>query len=357
MELTQNKTLPELEFHPGMEVSDRYDSLDIRRLYLQYFRKISNIIELEGIDTKAFKVFFEEKYAANIVKEYFKKTINKKGKESFDHRIFVLVGEILLGIDGGDVLLACEFSENPMVQELISDVKNFRKKKKKKAELCMIVNGQFGLNTRSIKFKKPKIDLAQNYNDGFADAHTNFLEQLKMKSDSGLFLFHGKPGTGKSTYIRYLIKKSRKKSIFMSPRMAGSLDQSSLTKLLLSNKNCILIIEDAEELVVSRNSGRNSNLSMILNLTDGILGECLGIQIIATFNTALKNIDPALMRKGRLKASYEFKELSVLKANKLLEQQGIEAVANQPMTLADIYNFTNNDGDNQPFKKAVGFRD
>ena len=69
---------------------------------------------------------------------------------------------------------------------------------------------------------------------------------------------------------------------------------------------------------------RNSNLAMILNITDGILGESLGIQIIATFNTDVQNIDPALKRKGRLKSAYEFKALSPEKANVLLGENNSE---------------------------------
>ena len=96
-----------------------------------------------------------------------------------------------------------------------------------------------------------------------------------------------------------------------------------MTRYLISNSNSILVIEDAEELIVSRDQKRNSNLAMILNMTDGILGESLGIQIIATFNTDLKNIDPALKRKGRLKSSYEFKPLESEKANQLLKNEGL----------------------------------
>lgn len=39
----------------------------------------------------------------------------------------------------------------------------------------------------------------------------------------------------------------------------------------MSNPNSVLVIEDAEELIVSRDSQQNSNLAMILNHTDGIL--------------------------------------------------------------------------------------
>ena len=78
---------------------------------------------------------------------------------------------------------------------------------------------------------------------------------------------------------------------------------------------------------------------MLLNITDGLLGECLGIQIIATFNTHVSNIDKALLRKGRLIGLYEFKPLSIQKSKILLEENGnTNSEIKQPMTLADIYN-------------------
>lgn len=67
-----------------------------------------------------------------------------------------------------------------------------------------------------------------------------------------------------------------------------------------------IVIEDAEDLLVSRDTNHNSGISMLLNLTDGLLGQSLGIQVICTFNTHVSNIDRALLRKGRLIALYEF---------------------------------------------------
>jgi hypothetical protein len=78
--------------------------------------------------------------------------------------------------------------------------------------------------------------------------------------------------------------------------MAGELDNLNMTPFLLNNKNTVFVIEDAEELITSREDVRNSNLSMLLNLTDGLLGESLGIQIIATFNTDVKNIDKRIVK-------------------------------------------------------------
>jgi ATP-dependent 26S proteasome regulatory subunit len=79
-------------------------------------------------------------------------------------------------------------------------------------------------------------------------------------------------------------------------------------------------------------------VSNILNLTDGILGDCLNIQIIATFNMKREKIDQALLRKGRLIAEHKFDKLSINEVNKLLEYIGKEGKVTEPMTLADIYN-------------------
>ena len=62
-------------------------------------------------------------------------------------------------------------------------------------------------------------------------------------------------------------------------------------------------------------------------------------QIIATFNCDLTKIDPALLRKGRLIANYEFNKLDV-ESSKILSDKlgfGTDKIS-EPMTLAEIYN-------------------
>ena len=79
-------------------------------------------------------------------------------------------------------------------------------------------------------------------------------------------------------------------------------------------------------------------ISNILNLTDGILGDCLSIQVVATFNMKRENIDKALLRKGRLIAEHKFEKLSIDETNVLLKHLGKEQIVNESMSLADIYN-------------------
>jgi ATP-dependent 26S proteasome regulatory subunit len=166
----------------------------------------------------------------------------------------------------------------------------------------------------------------------------------------------GDPGTGKTTFIRYLTSRLKKNIIFISPDMVDSITDPAFIPFLMKNNDSILIIEDAEPALEKRgNGGRSSAVSNVLNLTDGLLSDCLKISIVATFNTGIKNIDEALTRKGRLLMNYKFEKLSVDKSKKLLKKLGHQEVeVNEPMTLADIY-FHGTDNNMKITSKKIGF--
>jgi predicted AAA+ superfamily ATPase len=42
-------------------------------------------------------------------------------------------------------------------------------------------------------------------------------QRLRKKEDKGIVLLHGLPGTGKTTYLRYLIGRIKKRVLFVSP--------------------------------------------------------------------------------------------------------------------------------------------
>jgi len=87
--------------------------------------------------------------------------------------------------------------------------------------------------------------------------------------------------------------------------------KSGLISILLENPNSIFVIEDAENIIVDREKDRHCPVSALLNISDGLLSDCLNIQVICSFNTDISKVDGAIMRKGRLIAKYEFKELEI----------------------------------------------
>lgn len=195
-------------------------------------------------------------------------------------------------------------------------------------------------NTEPITISNVDTDIDTNYNSDFKEIDT--IIQNALKTDrSGLILLHGKPGTGKTTYIKYLLSIHHEKNfIFIPNDFIIELLQPDFISFLLTQRNTIIVIEDAEKVISSRERINNDSVvSTILQLTDGLFSDYLNIKIICTFNTNLSNIDRALLRKGRMIAFYEFAELSVQKTNTLLATLGLKP-ANQQMTLADIYNLS-----------------
>lgn len=202
-----------------------------------------------------------------------------------------------------------------------------------------MVNDSTGLTLEAVEYKKKHVDIEQNYNEDFYNLNPKIINDLSSDK-SGVHIFHGVPGSGKSTYIKYLINNVDKKFIYCPSSVTFQLSDPNFIKLMVrQGEGCVLIIEDAEEALVGQGSSRNSAVSNLLNLSDGIIGDALRIQIIATFNTDFKNIDPAILRKGRLLSLYEFKELEIEKAQNLLTSLGSQDTVTRPMSLADIYNY------------------
>lgn len=124
---------------------------------------------------------------------------------------------------------------------------------------------------------------------------------------------------------------------------------------MIRQRNAVLIIEDAEKIIMSRNQGdKNSVVSTILQLTDGLFSDYLSIKVICTFNTDISKVDKALFRKGRMIAFYEFSALSLEKTKHLLN--GTAAKVSKGLTLAEIYNFNKKDYSEETVKKTIGFR-
>jgi SpoVK/Ycf46/Vps4 family AAA+-type ATPase len=213
-------------------------------------------------------------------------------------------------------------------------------KNKKKANINLIKSDMGHLDTEEYDLAVPDIDLVLNYGKEFKDVHDIMVKRLNKPNDKGIILLHGEPGTGKTSYIKYLTKLIKEKDIlFIPPSMAEMLSEPNIIPFLMDHRNTILIIEDAERVISDREgNGSAAGVSNLLNLTDGILGDCLNIQVIATFNMKRERIDQALLRKGRLIAEHKFEKLTLEETNKLLKHLKKDYVSSEGMVLADIYN-------------------
>jgi hypothetical protein len=331
--------------------------LDTKILYLYCFNSLPSIHFMNYIDgEKAFGVF-KERYAEMIKNIHQTRWYKQKNKKfQFDKTVVILTNNCILEFDDDYCEVLHDGTNDSFVQELTIMVNQFKERQRRQPlEINLIVQNRNHLGLKAMEIKRTKLDLNLFYEDDFKEVDEVIRKRLSQKNDKGIVLLHGLPGTGKTTYLRYLVGKIKKRVLFLSPSVAGNLMNPDFIELLIDNPNTVLIIEDAENIIMDRKYSSSSSVSNLLNISDGLLADFLNVQLICTFNSSLTMVDNALMRKGRLIAKYEFGKLGVEKANRLSNHFGFDKQIDQPMTIAEI---ANPNEKSQPVEKVevIGFR-
>lgn len=329
-------------------------------LFVAQFNSIPNFIHEINIDCKKAYTWFAETYKNEIKDFYFnKRYFNDNKSAEFDDLFFILYDDLIIDFDTNSSIVRFLYrnTDYSKIDKIIRGIISFKKRKdRNKPEIALLILTRRGIDVKTLFINKPRLSIDFNYNDDFKEVHQSIFKRLSKKNDKGLVLLHGRPGTGKTSYIRYLIASLKKNVIFLPPNMAGAITNPDLISILIDNQNSIFVIEDAENIVVDRDKDGSSPVSALLNISDGLLSDCLNIQIICSFNTDLSKVDSALMRKGRLIAKYEFKELEVNKAQKLSDKLGYTKTIHSPMTLTSIYNQEDKDYHEIKRNSSIGFR-
>ena len=335
-----------------------YNEFNEFTLFIAHFNALPNFISEKEIDCKRANKWFVKHFNADIKDYYFKKTyLNNSGIAELDDIFYFLYEDLIVDFDTNNSFVRFLFKKTQIekIEPIIRRIKNFRKTKEA-PKISLLVSSKTGIETKALVISKPKLNICDNYNEDFLTVHHSIIKRLSQKNDKGLVLLHGKPGTGKTSYIRYLISAVKKNVIFLPPNMAEAITDPNLIQVLIANPNSIFVIEDAENIITDREVNGTSPVSALLNISDGLLADCLNIQIICSFNTDISKVDSALLRKGRLIAKYEFRELTTNKAQALSNKLGFSTIIDAPSALTAIYNQEERDLPILTKCNAIGFK-
>jgi hypothetical protein len=189
--------------------------------------------------------------------------------------------------------------------------------------------------------------------------HRDFVRKLQETIHS-LSIFEGKPGTGKTFYLRHLtgvLKKSHR-FYFIPTATMGILSKPEFIgfwadqRRIHANRRFVVILEDSDAALMTRGSDNRDQVSAILNLSDGMLADFLRLHIICTINCSTADIDPALLRPGRLLCHRIFGRLDVHQATRLAESLGRKLPLARDYSLAEVFAGNGADETSRP---RIGF--
>jgi len=185
-----------------------------------------------------------------------------------------------------------------------------------------------------------------NYTDKLLNQYDHVVADLKADSPCGrLVIMSGIPGGGKTFIARALLADVPNAAfVVVPPHLVKDLGSPELVPALVSAKNhgfegpVVLVLEDADKVLVNRSAGDMAAISSLLNLGDGILGGVIDARILATTNASTLEMDPATRRPGRLCSYMNVGHLDPKHASLILKRlTGKDLRVAKDVTLAQVY--------------------
>lgn len=203
------------------------------------------------------------------------------------------------------------------------------------------------------------------YGDDVVEWIAQFREQTISRS-GGLTILDGPPGTGKTSLITQMIRRLEGTHVFYSLPTSQNESLSSPEMVPFWQKQNarhadrvkVIVMEDAERLLWCRSGdSRREAVSALLNIADGLIGRMLRLHVICSVNARMEDLDPAVLRPGRLMNHRRFDSITRDAAERIAKSRDISfrpREAAERYTLAEVLN----PGSYEPpkTKPRIGFR-
>lgn len=225
------------------------------------------------------------------------------------------------------------------------------------------VGGDYEAFTRDVVLYEWDESVQINYPPAVLE-QLNSLRDLKPPIEGGkILLFHGEPGTGKTSFLRTLARHWTEwchTSYITDPEVFLGSSGATLRVITwdylpyvgkdIDPKNAyhLLIIEDADELIRADAKDRTGQaLSRLLNLGDGLLGHATNLLICITTNAKMDELHAAVTRSGRCLANIYFDKFSYEEAvhwlsvhHPEISPQDIDLKLQHSYSLAELFEMT-----------------
>jgi hypothetical protein len=183
-----------------------------------------------------------------------------------------------------------------------------------------------------------------------------------------LLLWHGSPGTGKTSAIRALAGEWRSWAEFhfitdpeeflRNPSyLLTALDESRRpgSRAPASQWKVMVLEDSGEYLAPDAKHMAGQALSRLLNVCDGVLGQAMRALVLVTTNEPLRTLHPALARPGRCLSEIGFESFGCEDIGRWSEAHGMERPDATTATLADLYAHLDGRVSTAPVGSTFGF--